>query len=499
VSHTQETPVATGHLAPVERPAGADDPVSPHIKHRSLALLAIVGASVMDLLDSTIVNVAGPALSRDIGASSSALQWIVAGYTLAFASVLITGARLGDIVGRRRMFLIGVSGFVLASTLCSLAQNPEMLIATRVLQGGCAALMIPQGLGIIKTMFPPAEMAKAFAVFGPMMGLAATAGPVIGGALVSGDVFGLGWRAIFLLNVPVGILALLGAVKLLPHDNGLGDHGRTPRLDIVGMLMATAAALLLIYPLVQGRESGWPAWTFVMMGASVPMFGIFALHQRARIRASHDPFVVTSIFRKRDFSGGVAFIVLFFGAMTGMFFALTLFLQFGLGYTALHSGLTTIGWSIGTMVSMGVGQGLMPKIGARRMLQIGLVIMTVGVAALAWTINHYGTGVSSWDLEPALLVAGFGMGMVFGPFFGIVLAAVDDREVGSASGVVSAVQQLGSAIGVAGLGTLFFDRITTHGPSGAAVPVLLTSAGVLLASWLVSFLMPKNAREDAIG
>ena len=466
---------------------------------RVLALLTVVGASVMDLLDSTIVNIAGPALRHDIGASTSALQWIVAGYTLAFASMLITGARLGDVLGRKRMFLTGVAGFVASSVLCSAAVSAQMLIAARVSQGAFAAVMIPQGLGLIRAMFPADQMANAFAVFGPMMGISATAGPVVGGALVDGNLLGLGWRAIFLLNVPVGLLALAGAARLLPADARRGSRAGAPRLDLAGLVLATAAALLLVYPLVQGREAGWPGWMFGMMAASVPMFGLFALHQRARRRAGRDPLVETSIWRKREFCSGVAFVMLFFGSMTGMFFALTLFMQVGEHFTALHAGLTTLPWSLGGMVSMGTSQGLLGKWGPRRMMQAGVAVMAAGLLGIAWTINHLGVAVTSWDLAPALFVAGFGMGLVFAPVFGTVLAAVEDHEVGSASGVVNAVQQFGSAFGVAGLGTLFFGRIISHGASAAAVPVFVITAGTLALAWAIAFLMPRTARADQLG
>ena len=236
-----------------------------------LALFAIIGADIMDLLDTTIMNIASPVLRTDLGASTSALQWIVAGYTLAFAVMLTTGGRLGDVFGRKRMFLIGISGFMIGSILCSLAQTSGELIGARILQGTFAAVMIPQGLGMLRAMVPAEKMNSVFGIFGPMMGLAATFGPILGGWLVGADLFGLSWRAIFLVNIPVGIVALAFGAKVLPHD----DHaaGQTkPKLDIVGMLLATAGVMLLVYPLVQGRESGWPAWMFAMMAAAVPTF-----------------------------------------------------------------------------------------------------------------------------------------------------------------------------------------------------------------------------------
>ena len=271
-----------------------------------------------------------------------------------------------------------------------------------------------------------------------------------------------------------------------------------PRLDLVGLVLATGAAVLLVYPLVQGREAGWPGWAFAMMAASAPAFGIFALHQRARRRAGRDPLTETSLWRKREFCSGAAFVMLFFGSMTGMFFALTLFMQLGEHFTPLHAGLATLPWSLGGMVSMGASQSMMGKVSPRRMIQAGVTVMAAGLLGLAWAIHHLGLTASSWDLAPALFAAGFGMGLVFAPFFGTVLAAVEDHEVGSASGVVNAIQQLGSAFGVAGLGTLFFDRLTSHG-AAAATPVFIITAAVLALAGAIAFLMPKTARADQMG
>ena len=219
----------------------------------------------------------------------------------------------------------------------------------------------------------------------------------------------------------------------------------------------------------------------------------------ARQRAGRDPLVEMSIWRKREFCSGAVFVMLFFGSMTGMFFALTLFLQLGAHFTPLHAGLSTLPWSLGGMVSMGASQGLLGKCGPRRTIQAGVAVMAAGLLGTAWTIHHFGVAASSWDLAPALFAAGFGMGLVFAPFFGTVLAAVEDHEVGSASGIVNAVQELGSAFGVAGLGTLFLDRLTSHGASAAAAPVFIITAAVLAVAWAIAFGMPKTARAGQMG
>ena len=461
-----------------------------------LALFAIIGADIMDLLDATIMNIAGPVLQHDLGASSASLQWIVAGYTLTFAVMLTTGGRLGDVFGRRRMFLVGVAGFLVGSIVCSLAQTSGELIGARILQGAFAAVMIPQGLGMLRAMVPAEQMNSVFGIFGPMMGLAATCGPILGGWLVGADLFGLSWRAIFLVNVPVGIVALFAGVRVLPADDHI-DAENKPKLDIIGMLVATAGIMMLVYPLVQGREAGWPAWMFVLMAAALPTFGVFGWHQRHRNAAGRDPFVVPSLFRKRSFNSGIAVLFAFGAAMGGVFFVYTLFLQVGLGYSALHAGLTMLPWSVGIMVSMGIGQALMPKIGARRTLQSGMVVMAAGTAVAAILVNAYGTTTTSWTLMAPLLVSGLGMGLIFGPIFGTVLGDLDDAEVGSASGLLNAVQQLSGAFGVAALGTVFFDKAGTMMTSvpAAATLVFAISAAVLVLAWAVAFSMSKHTKE----
>lgn len=497
----QLTAAVAGHeeAGPPDRAAGGEaaKPVRKKLpKLVVFALLAILGADIMDLLDATIMNVAGPVLQRDLGTSTAALQWIVAGYTLAFAVMLTTGGRLGDVFGRKRMFVVGIAGFLVGSVLCSLAQNSGELIGARIFQGAFAAVMIPQGLGILRSIVPAEQMNSVFGIFGPVMGLGATLGPILGGWLVGADLFGLSWRAVFLVNVPVAVFAVVAAVKLLPADPER-DAATTPRLDIGGMLLATAGVLLLIYPLVQGRESGWPLWMFAMMAASIPVFGLFALHQRRRNTAGRDPFVVPSVFRKRSFNSGLGVMFAFAAAMSGVFFTITLFLQGGLHYTALHAGLTTLPWSVGIMLSMGAGQALMPKIGPRRTLQTGMLVMAAGTGLSALLVGLYGLTVTSVTLIVPLFISGAGMGLIFGPIFGTVIGDLDDDEVGSASGLLNAVQQLAGAFGIAALGTLFFDRAgatMTHVPDAAKL-VFVVSAGILVAAWGIAFSMSKHTKE----
>ena len=264
-------------------------------------LALILAAECMDLLDGTIVNVAAPTIRRDLHASASALQWVIGGYALAFAVILITGARLGDIYGRKRLFVLGAVGFVVASTACAFAVSPEMLIGCRLAQGAAAALLIPQGLGILRDVFAPAERGAAFAIFGPVIGLSAVLGPIIGGALIDADALGTGWRLIFFVNLPLGLIAAVGAARLIPESRA----PRPPRLDLVGTGLVAAAMGLLVYPLIQGREAGWPAWTYLMVIASLVCFGGLVLWSRRMRRTRARPAGGGEHLRHRAYSTGL--------------------------------------------------------------------------------------------------------------------------------------------------------------------------------------------------
>ena len=225
---------------------------------RWVVLAVVIGADAMDLMDSSIVNVAGPSIRRSLGGGTGTLQWLIAAYTLAFAVLLVTGARLGDIFGRRRLFLIGSAGFTLMSVACAVAPSPGLLIVFRALQGAFGALLIPQGFGMLKEVFPDEEMPKVFAAFGPTMGLSAIIAPILAGVLISADLLGTGWRLVFLINLPVGAIAFATALKVLPR--GASHPG--VRLDVIGMILVGLAMVGIVYPLIQGREDGWPSWTF---------------------------------------------------------------------------------------------------------------------------------------------------------------------------------------------------------------------------------------------
>jgi EmrB/QacA subfamily drug resistance transporter len=443
----------------------------------------------MDLLDGTVVNVAAPTIHRDLHASSTALQWIIGGYALALAVGLLTGGRLGDLFGRRRMFLIGVIGFTAASTACGLAPTSGLLVAARLVQGLAGAMMIPQGLGVIREVFPPEELPKAFGLFGPVMGSAAMVGPIIGGGLVSLNLFGGGWRPVFLINVPLGLLGAAGAARLLPRS----DVRHAKSLDLTGAVLAAVASLAIVYPLIQGRALGWPAWTYAAMGTSAVLFAVLGVHLRRRQRRGRDPLVAPSIFSHRGYSAGALVLMLYFGGMIGSVLAITLFLQLGEGFSAIHAGLTLAPFAFGTALGAPVAGTAMTRIPGRVLIQAGATVALAANAALA-IILGLTAHVTTLGLLVPLLVNGVGMGLFIVPVFDIIIAAVSDAETGSASGVLNAIQQLGAAVGVAVLGTIFFSVLRHEGFAQALHHTLWWQVAGLAIVLLLSPLLPARAR-----
>jgi EmrB/QacA subfamily drug resistance transporter len=458
---------------------------------RWVVLAIVLIAEIMDLLDSTVITIAAPTVRADLGGGTATMQWWAAGYTLAFGVFMIVGARLGDMFGRRRVFLIGIAGFTLASAACAVAPSPDVLIATRVLQGGFGALLIPQGLGVIKNVFPPKEMGGAFAAFGPVMGLAAIGGPILAGWLVDADLLGTGWRMIFLVNLPLGIAGFLGALRFMPES-------RSPlkiRLDPVGVTLISTASLCVIYPLVQGRELGWPLWVFGVLAGGLALLGVFA---RAERRTHRTPMIEPTLLRNRAYTSGLVVGIAFFAGFAGLLMPFSVFMQTGLHFSPEHAGLTLVPMSLATAITAGGSYALIPRFG-RAVLQAGLLIVVGALVGLAVTVSSGGTDLSTWDLAPAMFATGLGLGLVFGPLFNVILAGVEDHEVGSASGTLNAVQQLGNSVGVALLATIFFS-IVDHGHASptAMARTALIAAGLMALSFALSFLLPREARMEEI-
>ncbi len=493
----------TALLAPPDTEIVASEPPDAP-PHMWAGFAVILSAMVLNILDSTIVNVAAPAIQTDLSMTTSSLEWVAAAYTLALAVGLISGARLGDMFGRRRMLLIGLGGFVVSSALCSFAWSADALVASRALQGLAAAVLVPQCFGMIRDVFPPHQIGKAFAAMGPAIGLSTVLGPVIAGLLMKADLFGSEWRALFLINLPIGIAALVLGFRVLP--SGAPSH-RGLRLDGLGTALLATASFLLVFPLVDGRAQGWPTWMLALLAASVPMLALFVVQQRARLRAGRAPLVEFSVLRKRSYVCGIVFTLVFFGSIVGFSLTLGLFLQIGLGFSAMHASMYLAAMAVGAFFGAGVGAWASTAVG-RPILHVGLSIMAAGSAVLYVSLRATDGSVGFGTLAPGLFGFGLGMGMIFVPLFSIIMGEIDDHEVGSAAGLLESLQQLGASLGVAVLGTLFFDKITLEdgGPRAAtaagrhlvaAENTLLMVIGVIAFAWAIGWLLPRKAREMA--
>ena len=438
-------------------------------------LFVVLAGTFVTFLDFFIVNVALPAIRADLHAGTSAVSLVVAGYGLTFAAGMITGGRLGDLYGRRRMFAIGLALFTLTSLMCGLAPNAELLVAARMLQGASGALLTPQVLAILGSTYDGPRRAKAFAAFGFAMGIAGVLGQLIGGALIQADVFGLDWRTIFLINIPVGLVALPLVGRVVPES-----RGPRARLDIVGALLGTAVIAALVLPLVEGREHHWPAWTWFSL-AAVPLLGtLFLISQRRR----HSPLMELSLFRIRSFAVGSAAGMTFGLVPPSFFFVLALYLQLGRGYDPLFSGTVFAVVGIGYFAAMFAAEALVRRLG-RQVLALGAALVAVGCGALVLTAH----ASSAWDLAPGLALVGFGIGAVLVPLSSMALAGLDPAHAGSAAGVLATAQQIGAAIGVAVVGTVFFALAPiTH----AFVISLVVVAGLTLATATLAQLLPRD-------
>lgn len=453
---------------------------------RWLALASVMTALFMVLLDVSIVNVAIPAIRSNLAANNADIQFVIAGYGLAYAVLLITGGRLGDIFGRKRLFIIGMSGFVIASALCGLAQSAIMLDLSRVLQGAMAAMMYPQVLSVIQVTFPPQERAKVFGFVGAVIGIATITGPLAGGLIIRNDITGGSWRWIFLVNLPIGIAALIAATRLISESRA----PNATRLDVVGVVLATAGILLLVYPLVEGQVAGWPAWTFICMAISPVMLVLFILYERS-LPSTRFPLVQLSLFRIRSFAVGVAISAVFIAGIPAFFFTFSLMLQVGLGFSALNAGLTTIPWSLSSAVASAMSTRVAPRLG-KYTIAIGSVLLVVGMLGVIGTLHLQGTKVTGWDLIPSFVISGLGLGTVIAPLLNIILAGVPGRDAGSASGVLTTFQQLGGAIGVAVVGVVFFGLLSSRAADSIA------TVTPQLQSQLAAANLPAPAAQAAI-
>lgn len=443
------------------------------------ALFVLLIANFMNLMDITIVNVALPSMREGLGASDSQIEWVVAAYILAFALGLLPFGRLGDILGRTRLFLWGVSGFTVASALCGLAPNIETLIAARVIQGLAGAMMTPQVLAIAAVTFPPHERGQAFSLFGLSAGLASVSGPILGGYLISANLYGLDWQPIFLVNIPIGIAAVIAGWFLIPR---LPGHAAL-RNDYVGMGLFGLGILGLVFPIIEGRAFGWPLWAFAMMVGGIGMLVLFVFWIRARAAAGKSQLLNFDLISNRQFMFGAFVLMVFASGIPGMFLVISLLLQGGFDFTPLQSGLTNTPFSVGVLIASVIAG----RFGAhflRARLAIAAAMVAIGIGALRFYIAGVTDVIDQWAFLPPLLIAGIGLGSGFSAIFQLVLANVPPRDAGAGSGSLQAFQQVGGALGVAIVGELFFGQLSQGFAAGSGQHAAFADAASL-ALWYV--------------
>ncbi len=403
----------------------------PSLHRRWLALAVVLAGAFVVYLDIFIVNVAIPSLRHDLGAGEAQAQWVLAAYQLAYAVALVSGGRVGDAIGRRRAFLLGIGGFTLASALCGAAPSAEALIAARALQGLAAALLFPQVLSIIQVTFPPAERPRAFAVMGAVIGVATIAGQLVGGSLIALDPAGLGWRAVFLVNLPLGVGAIVAARRLVPESRA----PEARRLDLGGVALASAALLLLLLALVEGREAGWPAWVWLALAAVPPLGAAFAVWERRVAAAGGAPLFALSLLEIISLRRGLGLVLVFYLGLNAFFLMLAFYLQDGMGRTPLQSGLIYTPLALGFFVVSLLAPRLVRRLGPAA-LALGAAVAAGGYVAVVALVAAAGATLPTAPLIVALVAIGCGQALFLTPLFATVLQGVPTarrrRRVGRA-------------------------------------------------------------------
>jgi MFS family permease len=444
---------------------GRERPVRP-----GLVLAVVLIGQFMAVLDASIVNVAAPSIHASLGASGAGLQLVVAGYTITYAVLLVTGARLGDILGHRRVFLAGLVLFTLASLGCGLAGTTGLLVALRFVQGAGAAVMIPQVLSRIQRTHAGPARARAMSRYSAVLAGGAVVGQLAGGLLISANLFSSDWRPVFLVNVPVGVVLLAVGARALPH--GRGEPGRT--LDLPGLALLTPAVLAFVLPLVLGQPEHWPAWGWVTMAASVPLAAAFAVAERRAARAGGTPLIPGRVLRVPGVPVAIAALFTVMTVFSGFFFTLALHLQDGLGYSPLRAGLTFAPAAV-TFALVSLNWRRLPARSHGAVIIGGFVLFAAAMAGLAWAVHDGGTDAAGIYLLGAL--SGAGMAAAFSPLMTRVLLRVPVELAADATGVVVTVNQLGLLVGVATFGTLYLN-LAGRLPSAALSSAALSSAAL---------------------
>src|SRR6266849_4669933 len=421
------------------------------LRSRWLVLGVVLVGSFMAVLDVFIVTQGLPSIRTTLGAGVSDLNLVVSAYSLVYAVLLITGGRLGDILDRKRIFLAGMTVFTVASALAGYAPSATFLIGARALQGFGAALMYPQVLSIIQVTFKGSERALALGLFAATGGIGAITGNVVGGLLIQINLGGLAWRPIFLVNVPVGIFGILAGFLVLHPSR----TERAPKLDLPGVGLISLFLVMLILPLAEGQQAGWPNWMLMLLVLSFPVLALFVIYERKRTNRAEDPLVDMDLFKHRSFAVGIPLTLLYYVTASGLFFTLVLFLQSGLGYSPVISGLSFAMFNIGFITASLLGPRLVNRFGTR-VLSLAYILETVGLGWIILALNSYGSGLTIYELAAPFIVFGGGAGFALSPLLGVILSGVPSQEAGEASGVVSTSFQIGNTIGISLFGLLFY-------------------------------------------
>jgi EmrB/QacA subfamily drug resistance transporter len=453
-----------------------------------IGLTVVLTGAFIAMLDTFIVNVAVPSIRTDLSASSADADFVIAGYTLTYAAGLILGGRLGDHYGRRRLFLIGLAAFTASSALCGAAPGPTVLIVGRLIQGAAAALLTPQVLAIIRDGYPETrQRARAFALFGVVVGLASVAGQIVGGAVVQADLFGLAWRPVFLINLPLGVAALaFGRHIRDAHPPARG------RLDWSGAGLCIAGLAALLYPLIEGTGSGWPAWTWPMLAAAALLLAAFGYDQARKTRRQRSPLLDTNLVIDAAFRLGGVLMLVFCATMPPLYLAYTVLAQDGYHASPLQAGLDFAPLAL-TFAVASFAAGRLTRYGTHRLLLVGTVLHATGSAlALLLCLTEHGTPPAR--LIPAMILLGAGEGLFLTPVINTILAAVADHHVGGASGVLSTMQRLGNSLGLACLQIPFlaiYQSQHAHHASTAHAytTAFAATAGCVLALSLIATLL----------
>ena len=444
---------------------------------------------VLDVIDSTVTNIAAPTIARDLDGGESLIKWLGPAYMLAMGVLLVVGGRLGDKFGQRRLFLIGMGGFTLASAVAGFSPDPTLLIVARVAQGAFGALLLPQGMAIMTKAFDRDMLGRAFGLFGPVLGLSSVGGPVVAGFIISADLFGLSWRPIFLINVILGVAGLVLAAKILPRDD---DGDRSTVVDGWGSGLLGVTMLGLLYGLIEGSTNGWSAVPVASIAIGVLFFAAFVHRQRT---ATH-PLIKPTLMKNRGFTSGLLVCLVAVAAGSGLLFVLSLFLQEGLHAGPRDASLGLMPLTLGIIVAgFAAMAGLVARLG-RRLVFIGLTVVLVGCGWVLALVDHSGTNVGLWTLAPALIVTGIGIGLSFATIPTVALGDAKPDEAGSASGSLSSIQQLSSAIGSAVVTSIFFQAAGSGFDHAMKVSLVVVLAATALSIPVVA-LMPRRAPSDA--